>query len=206
MIFADPPRTDAPTAVMTETCFRQVEFAGVLRGTEHPEAAGQLVDFLAGPAFQAEVALNLFVWPARTDVAPPAEFTQFSAVVDDPLTVPPADITEHREAVDRRVDRDRGAVTTPTQPGLGRPWWLVPALAFVPAVFLATFYAWPVVTLFAEVTNVADIGDTLGRPGLGSGDLVHLLAGRDQHGRDAGHRTGADVPRVAMAVRRTAAA
>ena len=34
VIFADPPRTDAPTAVVTSTCFRQIEFAGVLDGTD----------------------------------------------------------------------------------------------------------------------------------------------------------------------------
>ena len=93
---AEPPTT-APTGVIPSTCFRQVEFAGVLRGTEHPDQAGQLVDFLASAAFQNEVALNLFVWPARTDVEPPAEFTKYSVVVDDPLTVPPADIAADRE-------------------------------------------------------------------------------------------------------------
>jgi thiamine transport system substrate-binding protein len=98
VIFADPPRTDAPTAVMDASCFRQVEFAGVLRGTDHPDEARQLVDFLASTTFQQEVALNLFVWPARTDVAPPAEFTEFATVVDDPLTVSPADIAANRES------------------------------------------------------------------------------------------------------------
>ncbi len=97
VIFADPPRDDAPTAVMTETCFRQVEFAGVLAGTDHPAEARRLVDFLASPAFQQEVALNLFVWPARTDVAPPPEFTEFAAPVDTPLTVAPDDIDANRE-------------------------------------------------------------------------------------------------------------
>lgn len=97
VIFADPPRTDAPTAVMDASCFRQVEFAGVLRGTDHQDAAQQLVDFLAGTTFQQEVALNLFVWPARTDVAPPKEFTEFASVVADPLTVAPADIAANRE-------------------------------------------------------------------------------------------------------------
>lgn len=97
VIFADPPRDDAPTAVMTETCFRQVEFAGVLAGTDHPTEARRLVDFLASPAFQQEVALNLFVWPARTDVAPPPEFTEFAAPVDTPLTVAPDDIDANRE-------------------------------------------------------------------------------------------------------------
>lgn len=105
VIFADPPRTDAPTAVMNASCFRQVEFAGVLRGTDHTEQARQLVDFLAGPSFQAEVALNLFVWPARIDVPPPPEFTKYTTVVTDPLTLPPADIARNREAwVDEWTD------------------------------------------------------------------------------------------------------
>ncbi|MCX6520091.1 MAG: thiamine ABC transporter substrate-binding protein [Actinobacteria bacterium] len=97
VIFADPPRDDAPTGVMTETCFRQVEFAGVLAGTDHPEQAQRLVDFLASAEFQQEVALNLFVWPARTDVAPPPEFVEFADVVDTPLTVAPEDIETNRE-------------------------------------------------------------------------------------------------------------
>lgn len=97
VIFADPPRDDAPTAAMPATCFRQVEFAGVLAGTDHPDEARALVDFLASAEFQQEIALNLFVWPARTDVAPPPEFTEFAAVVDDPLTLAPEEIDANRE-------------------------------------------------------------------------------------------------------------
>lgn len=98
VIFADPPRDDAPTAVMSASCFRQVEFAGILRGTDHPDEARRLIDFLAGPTFQAEVALNLFVWPARTDVSVPDEFTRFATVLEEPLTVDPATIAERRDA------------------------------------------------------------------------------------------------------------
>ncbi len=97
VIFADPPRDDAPTSAMTATCFRQVEFAGVLAGTEQPDQARQLVDFLASEGFQREVALNLFVWPSRTDVELPTAFTDFAAVVDSPLSVDPADIESNRE-------------------------------------------------------------------------------------------------------------
>jgi thiamine transport system substrate-binding protein len=97
VLFADPPRQDAPTAVVADTCFRQVEFAGVLRGTEHEEEARELVDFLAGERFQQEIALNLFVYPARTDVALPDAFTRFSVVPAEPLTVEPAQITARRE-------------------------------------------------------------------------------------------------------------
>jgi thiamine transport system substrate-binding protein len=105
VIYADPPRTDAPTASVERSCFRQVEFAGVLRGTEHTEQARQLVDFLASKQVQQEVALALFVWPARTDVTLPPEFTTYAAVVADPLTLAPSDISTNREAwVDQWTD------------------------------------------------------------------------------------------------------
>jgi thiamine transport system substrate-binding protein len=64
VLFADPPRDDAPTGVLPDTCFRQLEYAGVLRGTDHPTEAQQLLDFLQSTRFQQELPLTLFVtWP-----------------------------------------------------------------------------------------------------------------------------------------------
>jgi thiamine transport system substrate-binding protein len=97
VLFADPPVDEAPTAVLPETCFRQIEFAGVLRGTDAPDEARRLVDFLIGEEFQAEIALNLFVYPARADVALPAVFTDHAVVPDDPHTLDPAVIDANRE-------------------------------------------------------------------------------------------------------------
>ena len=77
---------------------RQVEFAGVLRGTAHPEQARQLVDFLAGTTVQNEVALNLFVYPARTDVALPEAFTKYSTVATDPFTLAPDVIAANQQS------------------------------------------------------------------------------------------------------------
>lgn len=96
VIFADPPRNDAPTGVMTDTCFRQIEFAGVLRGTEHPQAARALVDYLVTPAFQDTLALNMFVYPANTSVELPPEFNEHAAVPDEPAAVDPAEIAASR--------------------------------------------------------------------------------------------------------------
>jgi len=98
VIFADPPRDDSPTGVIESTCFRQVEFAGVLAGTEHPAEARMLVDFLASDTFQSELALNLFVYPANTTTALPQEFVDFAVVPDEPRSVDPADITANRSA------------------------------------------------------------------------------------------------------------
>ena len=97
VIFADPPRTDAPTAVVESTCFRQVEFAGVLRGTKHETEARKFVDFLIDQSFQNELPLNLFVYPARTDAVLPPEFTKFAVVASSPLTIDPADIAANRQ-------------------------------------------------------------------------------------------------------------
>jgi thiamine transport system substrate-binding protein len=97
VIFADPPRTDAPTAVIDSTCFRQVEFAGVLRGTKHEAEARQLVDFLISARFQSELPLTLFVYPARTGVALPEEFTKYTVVPSKTLSLDSATIAANRQ-------------------------------------------------------------------------------------------------------------
>jgi thiamine transport system substrate-binding protein len=96
VIFADPPRTDAPTGVIEDTCFRQVEFAGVLRGTESPAAARQLVDFLVSERFQSELALNLFVYPVNQAVDLPPEFADFAVVPESSRSLDPALIDAER--------------------------------------------------------------------------------------------------------------
>ena len=96
VIFADPPRDDAPTGVIESTCFRQIEFAGVLAGTDHPDEAAELVRFLGSEQFQAELALNLFVYPANSAVALPQEFDDFAVVPDISRTLDPDLIDENR--------------------------------------------------------------------------------------------------------------
>ena len=96
VLFADPPRDDSPTGVIGDTCFRQVEFAGVLRGTDSPDAARRLVDFLIGQEFQSELPLNLFVYPTNEAVALPQEFVVHAVVPDAPRSLDPAVIDANR--------------------------------------------------------------------------------------------------------------
>ena len=96
VIFADPPRDDAPTGVIEDTCFRQVEFAGVLRGTDSPDAAGRLIDFLVSERFQQELALNLFVYPTNQAVELPQVFVDFAVVPEAPRSLDPAVIDAER--------------------------------------------------------------------------------------------------------------
>ena len=86
VVFSDPPidpvKGSAPTGVAADTCFRQIEYAGVLRGTKHGKAAQKLVEFLTGERFQRELPLTLFVYPANTAVTLPDVFTRFGVQPD----------------------------------------------------------------------------------------------------------------------------
>ena len=98
VIFADPPRDDAPTGVIESTCFRQVEFAGILRGTDNLAEAQQLIDFLISDSLQATLPLTLFVYPSDGSVELPQEFIDFAVIPDDPRTLDPAVIDANRAA------------------------------------------------------------------------------------------------------------
>ena len=105
VVFADPRPDTAPTSVVESSCFHQVEFAGVLAGTDHPGAAGRLIDFLVSKPFQELLPLTLFVYPARVDAELPPEFAEYSIRPAEPLTVPAADIeAKSAEWVDEWTD------------------------------------------------------------------------------------------------------
>jgi len=93
----DPKPTKPSTSVVTDGCFRQVEFAGVLRGTNNEEAARAFIDFLLSQPFQRDEPLSMFVDPAVVGTPLPEVFVKFAAVPPNPLTLPPADITANRE-------------------------------------------------------------------------------------------------------------
>ncbi len=96
VLFAAEPLDAAPTGVVESTCFRQIEFAGVLRGTPAPSAARQLVDFLITERFQREVPLNLFVFPVNQAVVLADEFVRHATIPDSPLSLDPAAIETNR--------------------------------------------------------------------------------------------------------------
>lgn len=97
VVFADPPTDVAPTGVIDDGCFRQVELAGVLTGATNPSGGQQLIDFMLSPDFQADIPLNMFVFPARPDVELPDAFAQHAVAIAQPLTLDPALIAANRE-------------------------------------------------------------------------------------------------------------
>jgi thiamine transport system substrate-binding protein len=89
---ADPKPTAPSTSVMTDGCYRQVEYAGVLAGAADPQAARAVIDWLLSEPVQADVPLSMFVFPARAGTPLPQVFTDFAADVPNPLQLPAEDV------------------------------------------------------------------------------------------------------------------
>ncbi|WP_059011670.1 thiamine ABC transporter substrate-binding protein [Streptomyces specialis] len=89
---------EAPTGVVTATCFRQIEYAGLLAGAANPEGGRALIDFLLSRAFQEDMPLQMFVNPVLPDAELPDVFTRYAEPVEEPLTLAPDTIAANRDA------------------------------------------------------------------------------------------------------------
>ncbi|GAA3376243.1 thiamine ABC transporter substrate-binding protein [Streptomyces sannanensis] len=97
VLYAEPQPAEAPTGVSTGTCFRQTEFAGLLKGAKNEEGGKALLDFLISKRFQEDMPLNMFVNPVVRDAKLPELFTEHGVTIDKPETVAPETIAKNRE-------------------------------------------------------------------------------------------------------------
>ena len=97
------PRTKA----VLDTCFRQVEYAGILNNAKHPEDAQKVMDFLLSADFQAQVPDQMYVYPVRKGVALPEAWQKAAPLPTAPAEMPAAEIQQNRE---RWISEWRGIV------------------------------------------------------------------------------------------------
>ncbi|MER5219123.1 thiamine ABC transporter substrate-binding protein [Streptomyces flaveus] len=97
VVFADPKPDTAPTGVAYGTCFRQIEYAGLLSNAKNAKGGKALIDFLISKKFQADMPLNMFVYPMREDAQIPEEFTKYGAPAEDSEVMAPKDIAKNRD-------------------------------------------------------------------------------------------------------------
>jgi len=98
--YAEKKPDDAPTASILgpDTCFRQIEFVGILQGTKHRALAEKFVDFMLGKQFQEDVPLQMFVYPVNPNAALPEEFTKYAQAPEQTATLAPDVIAGKRDA------------------------------------------------------------------------------------------------------------
>lgn len=97
------PRTKA----VLDTCFRQVEYAGVLTGAAHADDAKKVMDFLLSTEFQSQVPDEMYVYPTRAGVALPEAWQKAAPLPSAPAELPSAEIQKNRE---RWIDEWRTVV------------------------------------------------------------------------------------------------
>lgn len=91
--------TEPPTGAVlaAETCFRQIEFVGILKGTKQPKLARAFVDWMLSQAFQQDIPLHMWVFPANQQAELPQVFQDFAKQAQSPVAIPPDDIAANRE-------------------------------------------------------------------------------------------------------------
>jgi len=100
VIYAEEPMDEPPTAAVVEdeTCFRQIEFVGILKGTQNRDLAEAWVDFMLSTTFQEDLPLQMYVFPVNPQAQLDETFVKYLAVPDQPAFVSPSDIASNRES------------------------------------------------------------------------------------------------------------
>ncbi|HXH79606.1 thiamine ABC transporter substrate-binding protein [Nocardioides sp.] len=88
---------ESSTAALLDTCFRQVEYAGVLEGAANPAGAEAVIDWLLSTEVQAALPTAMYVFPVSDEAEVPADWAVHAVQPSAPLTVSPADIAANRE-------------------------------------------------------------------------------------------------------------
>lgn len=81
---ADEVRKDgkSQTAAITDGCFRQTEYVGVLKKAKNQEGAKKLIDYLLSPEFQKTFPTAMYMHPVVAGVAVPENWAAFAGKPD----------------------------------------------------------------------------------------------------------------------------
>ena len=87
-----------PTGALLGTCFRQVEYAGVIAGAQNEVGARAFIEFLLSPEAQAEIPEEMYMYPVVRTTPLPADWVAFAPLSDKPFQVPASEIGAKRDA------------------------------------------------------------------------------------------------------------
>jgi thiamine transport system substrate-binding protein len=89
-------KTSPTTRALLDTCFRQVEYAGVLKGAKNPSGMRKLIDFMLAERFQAALPESMYVYPVDSTVQLPQAWAKHAPVAPKPYLVDPDEVSENR--------------------------------------------------------------------------------------------------------------
>jgi len=99
VVFATSPLADSPTGSILgpDTCFRQIEFVGILKGTKHLALARKFVDYMLGQQFQEDMPLQMYVYPVNPAAKLPDVFVKYAQIPEQPARLDPTVIAANRD-------------------------------------------------------------------------------------------------------------
>lgn len=99
VVFAEQELDEAPTGsiIGPNTCFRQIEFVGILQGTENRDLAETFIDFMLSVPFQEDIPLQMFVFPVNQNAELPEVFIENVQIPEQPASLSSERIDENRE-------------------------------------------------------------------------------------------------------------
>ncbi|WP_299980985.1 thiamine ABC transporter substrate-binding protein [Desulfobacula sp.] len=99
VFFSETKIDEAPTGIVIEngSAFRQIEFAGILKGTSNMELAKKTMDFILSKDFQEDIPLQMFVFPANKTAELPDVFKKHAGITKEPAFLDPQLIDTKRD-------------------------------------------------------------------------------------------------------------
>lgn len=99
LIYAETELEESPTAslVAPGMCWRQVEFAGILKNTPNRALAKKFFDFLLSEEFQEDMPLQMFVFPVLPEAMLPEGFLRASQIPETVASLDPDLIAARRD-------------------------------------------------------------------------------------------------------------
>lgn len=88
---------DPSTTALLGTCFRQVEYAAILKGAKNEVGARKFIDFLLSNDVQKTIPETMYMYPAVPDIELPADWKKYAPLADDPIAVDPQVIAQNRD-------------------------------------------------------------------------------------------------------------
>ena len=99
VIYSQTPISEPPTSALVSdyTCFRQIEFVGILKGTQNRQLAEKWIDFMLSPKFQEDIPLQMFVFPVNQQAQLDQVFEEYMVIPENTAIVSYEDIDQFRE-------------------------------------------------------------------------------------------------------------
>jgi len=98
--YSEIPLSEPPTGAVVApgTCFRQIEFVGILKNGRNRDLAEAFLEYVLSESFQSDIPLHMWVFPVNEDAALPDVFAQYAVTADAPAVVSADAIEQNREA------------------------------------------------------------------------------------------------------------